>query len=98
MPVELLEPDTHIAIRYPATRKRRIAFNVEANDPVTTYIVDKDGLDQFYAGEDIEAFGGFHRRRTHYDDDVRIPPNKPWYLVIMNKEDHPVAVSYDVSS
>jgi hypothetical protein len=97
MPVKLLNPDTHIVIKYPArTRKRRIEFDVEGDDPVTTYVVDQDGLDQFYAGEDIDAFGGFHRRRKH-NDEVTIPPNTPWYLVIMNEEQHPVAVSYDVA-
>jgi hypothetical protein len=97
MSVELLEPDTHVVIKYPArTRKRRIEFDVEANDPVTAYVIDKDGLDQFYAGKDMDVFYGLRRRRKH-NDEVMIPPNTPWYLVIVNEDDRPVAVSYDVS-
>ena len=97
MAVELLKPDTHVVIKYPArTRKRHIEFDVEGNDPVTAYVMDKDGLDQFYAGEDMDVFYGFRRRRKH-NDEVTIPSNTPWYLVIMNEEDHPVAVSYDVA-
>jgi len=96
MPTETLKPNTHLRIRFSPDRRRRFGYFVEADQPVTTFILDPDELDKFDRGVDyVESLGGFHRRRRH-EGRVRLPSTDDWYFLIVNEEDKPVAVHYDI--
>jgi hypothetical protein len=100
MPVALIKPNSHLKIKYPVPRGRRIEYEVESDKPVTTYVLDEEGLDQFYNGraEYITSYyGGFSGRRKHYQQ-LKLPFKGDWYLVIKNDQDKAVAVHYEVSS
>ncbi len=101
MPVALIRPNSHLKVRYPVPRGAWIEYNVEADKPVTTYILDEDGLSQFYNGRTeyiTSYYGGFPNRRNHYQQ-LKLPFNKGhWYLIIKNDQDKSVAVHYEVSS
>lgn len=98
MPLTTLEPDTHLKIRYTVPRKRMIEYHVVANHPVDTYILDEEGLAEFYAGEEyIQSYGGFTRRLKHKQE-LGLPFGGWWYLIIKNPDqDQSVSVYYEVS-
>lgn len=97
----LLQPDTHLKIRYPIPRDRWIKYTVEADGaPVTTWVLDEEGLKEFNSGaEHIDSYyGGFPSRRFHQQE-IRLPFRQGyWYLIIENEDSkRPSAVTYDVS-
>ncbi len=94
----LLNPDTHLRIRYPVPRNGLIEYTVEADGAtVDTYVLDKEGLEEFNKGGEISScYGGFTHRYEHYQE-LRLPFRGWWYLLIVNRSTQPVAVHYDVS-
>ena len=71
-------------------------FEVEADRPVNTYVVDREGLEQFSHGRpEFPAYGGFARRKRHFQE-VRLPFRGPWYLIVLNPSDKPATVHYQV--
>jgi hypothetical protein len=101
MPTALIRPRSHLRVKYPVPRTGRIEYEVEADNPVTTYVLDEEGLKEFQNGrtEYIESYyGGFPYRRVHYQS-LKLPfRSGNWYLVIKNDQDKAVAVHYEVSS
>ena len=96
MPTELLKPNTNLRIRFTPDRRRRFDYYVEADRPVTTFILDRDELDRFDKGADfVNSVGGYNRRRRH-EGRVRLPSDDEWYFLIVNEENEPVAVHYDL--
>ena len=98
MPTALLKPNGHLRVRYRVPRRGLIEYKVEANRPVTTFVLDEEGLKEFMGrGEDVYSYyGGFSKRREHYQE-LRLPFRGWWYLVIDNPNKEPVAIHYEVS-
>ncbi len=100
MPTVTVQPDHHLQLRYRVPRSGVVEYHVEAERPVTTFVVDEEGLREFMdeGGEVGSYYGGFARRYRH-DEEVRFPFRRGWwYLVIVNNESTPVAVHYEVSA
>jgi len=101
MPLAVIKPNNHLRLRYPTvSRKRRIEYEVEASLPVTTFVLDEEGLKEYgKRGSDVYSyFGGYAYRRVHREK-VNFPSDfeGPWYLIIQNdSEKEPVAVRYEV--
>jgi hypothetical protein len=99
MPVTTLKPDSHIRIKYTVPRSGLIEYTVEAERPVDTYILDAEGLKEFYdaKADFIESYyGGFTNRKIHHQE-LRLPFRGSWYLLIKNANPtEPVAVRYEV--
>jgi len=98
MPMALIKPRGYLRIRYSVPRRGLIEYNVQADKPVSTYILDEQGLSEFLGkGEDVYSYyGGFPRRREHRQE-LRLPFRGWWYLVIDSDNKEPVAVHYEVS-
>jgi len=99
MPLDVIKPHSHLKLSYPSPRKPRIEYEVEANRPVTTFVLDDEGLREYNTrGSDVYSyFGGFTNRRVHREK-VEFPKDfaGPWYLIIQNSTNSPVAVNYQV--
>lgn len=96
MPTEMLEPNKHLRIRFAPGRNRRVRYFVEADKPVTTFLLDPDELERFYEGvPSVRSFGGQSRRRRH-EGRVQLPSDDDWYFLIVNEGADPVAVHYDL--
>lgn len=93
-----LKPNTHIVVTSPVPRGRRVWYHVESDGvPVTTYLVDDIGLQEFYDVHTnrIGSYGGFSRRYVH-DEDVLLRFSGQWHLVVMNENDEETAtVGYE---
>jgi hypothetical protein len=100
MPTVTIKPGKDLQVKYPVPRSRIIEFEVEAERPVTTWVLDQEGLQQFAnkrAHEVTSYFGGFARRYNHHQE-LRLPFTGWWYLVIENLDtSKSVAVHYEVS-
>ena len=100
MPVALLKPDTNIRVKYPVPRNGIVEYAVEADRPVSTFVLDEKGLNQFDSGEGgyvRSYYGGFSNRCEHHQE-LRLPFKGSWYLLIVNaNEKEPAAVHYEVS-
>lgn len=96
MPIEKVERDHNLRIQFPPPRRGSVEYSVEADIPVSTYVLDTNTLSDFDKGNaDIESFGGFSRRRKHRQT-VNLPGNHNWYLLIVNDNDEDAAVHYEV--
>jgi hypothetical protein len=100
MPLDTIRPNSHLKLRYSAPPNRRVRFEVEANHPVTTWVLDEEGLREYNRGRgDIESYyGGFPYRRIHEGKAV-FPPDfqGPWYFIIENdSKGKTVAVRYEI--
>ena len=74
----------------------RVVFEVRADIPITTYLVDDMGLEDFRAGKTPEYYFGFSDRRSHQAD-LTLPNFRRYYLLMMNKsEDKTAKVEFDV--
>jgi hypothetical protein len=100
MPIATIKPGQDLKIRFPVPKSRVIEYEVEADRPVSTWVLDEEGLHQFSSkhSDDVTSYyGGFHRRYRHQQE-LRLPFSGWWYLVIDNLDDkNPVAVHYEVS-
>jgi hypothetical protein len=100
MPTTTIKAGKDLIIRYPVPRGRWIEYQVEADQPVSTFVLDEEGKQQFSnrRRDEVESYyGGFHRRYNHRQE-LRLPFGGWWYLAIENlDDDHPVAVHYEVS-
>lgn len=101
MPVATIKPNTHLRIKYPVPRDGWIEYTVEADRPVTTFILDDEGLDEYYnkkSGDIYSYYGGFPYRRLHHQE-LKLPFRGSWYLLIINEDKRePIAVHYEVSA
>lgn len=97
MPTTLLEPNTHLKIKYRVPRSRVIKYYVEAERPVNTHVLDEEGLKYYYDARDFSSYGGLNRRREHVQE-LRLPFLGWWFLIIENPSSkESIAVHYDVS-
>lgn len=95
VPTRTLDANMHLSLRFPVPRRGRIKFHVEAELPVNTYILDSEGINEFYARHGIPSYGGFTNRRNH-DQRIQLPFRGDCYLIILNPHPEPVAVHYEV--
>ena len=91
-----LSPMSYTAVPTYVPQNRRINYTVEAEHPVSTFLIDKDDFDRYDVGEEVRSFGGFSRKRYHKQRG-KMPYSGDWMLVISNENRHPVAVHFDVS-
>lgn len=97
MKAKWIGADENLRLRYDAPAHGRVRFIVDAEQPVTTYVVDATGLAALDAGEDVPSVGGFTHRRYH-EQRLGLPFQGDWWLVIMNRRDEPVRIWYEVWS
>jgi hypothetical protein len=93
-----IKPNKHLRLRYRVPRKHRIEYRVEASLPVTTFVLDEDGLEEYNKkGSDVYSYYGGFSHRKHHAEKVDIPFDGFWYLIIQNDSDTvPVAITYEV--
>lgn len=98
MPKIRIGPDENVRLRYSVPESGLIEFELEADHPVETYILRPRGLELFDQGSDsFKYYGGFPVARRKQQQEVRLPFEGPWYLLIVNPdEDRSVNVKYDV--
>jgi hypothetical protein len=69
---------------------------VVADEPVTTFVVDRDGLEQLrQSASSVDSYGGFWRRGRHHQS-LRLPYSGEWYLVIENTGNAITDLTYKV--
>jgi hypothetical protein len=76
-----------------------IEYDVEAEPPVDTFVLDPEGLVEFNRGDDYihSYYGGFTNRRKHHQE-LKLPFRGWWYLIIKNSNKREsAAVHYEVS-
>jgi hypothetical protein len=98
MPSTTIKADQYIQLEYRVPRNGWIEFEIDANGPVTSYVLDKVGLNDFAEGiTDFHYYGGFARRDYHQQK-LYLPFNGSWFLVISNRSrTYDVRVRYEVS-
>jgi len=97
MPVTTLEPNTHLKLKFRCPRSGKISFVVEAEFAVNCYVLDEDGLKNYYAGKDFSSYGGYKHRRYHNEGNLRLGQGW-WYLIIENDTDNPIAIHYELEA
>jgi hypothetical protein len=98
MPKVRLEPDENIRLRYSAPESGLVEFEIEADHPVMTYILRPRGLELFDQGsKTFKYYGGFQDPRKKQAQELRLPFEGPWYLLIINPDKrNSVGVNYEV--
>ncbi len=80
----------------PRRNDPRLIFEVKSDIPITTYLVDDMGLEDFGQGKTPEYYAGFRDRRSHQAD-LTLPNFRRYYLIMMNKsEDRTAKIEYNV--
>ena len=90
-----LRPMSFTAVPAYVPRSRRIRYTVEADLPVSTFLMDRCDFDRYDRGEEVRTFGGSRQRRYHKQRG-KMPYSGDWMLVISNENEHPVTVHFDV--
>ena len=95
VPTKTLIADSHFAVVL-RPKGRGIMFLVEAEEPVDTYVFDERGLADFQQnGNTDQTWGGSEHRRRH-NEKIALASGRRWYLVIVNWNESPVAIHYEV--
>ncbi|SRR5713226_48127 len=103
MATAIVRAHGYLKVRYNVPKNGSIEYEVEANRPVTTFVVDEEGLKEFNSkGSDVYSYyGGFASRYEHHQE-LRLPLKVRmqgyWYLIIDNPQNESVAVHYEVST
>ena len=75
-----------------------VEFQIEANRSVKSYILRPRGLELFDdAVGHSKYYGGFPEARKNYSQEVRLPFEGSWYLLIVNEDQRNSArIMYEV--
>ena len=85
MPADQLNPNEVLILEFePRRRNPRVVFEVSSNIPVTTYLVDDMGMEDFEDGRTPDYYAGFRNRRSHHAD-LFVSDFSRYYLLIQNK-------------
>ena len=92
-----LEPNQFLELGFrPLVTNPRVTFQVWADNPVTTYLVDDMGMEDYAGGNTPNSFAGFSNRRNHQAE-LTLPNFNRYYLVIANNSpDCPATIEYDL--
>lgn len=98
MPRLRIGPDENTRLRYSVPDSGLVEFELEADHPVKTYIVRPRGLELFDQGSStFKYYGGFPEERKKQAQELRLPFEGPWYLLIVNPDKgHSVSVNLEV--
>lgn len=98
MPTQKIRPNSHLKVKFRIPPNGVIRFDVEASSPVDTYILDEEGLREFYSRREwIESYyGGFSNRYEHHQE-IKMPFRGWAYLIIKNARSESVGVHYELS-
>ncbi len=100
MRTAVIGPNQNARIRYHVPSSHTFEFDVNADHGVKTYIMRSKGLELFDSGaKNFKYYGGFQDPpRRHHHQELMLPFEGAWYLVIVNpSKSHPVQVKYEVS-
>jgi hypothetical protein len=92
-----LQGNSHLAVPYNAPFFGSVHYEVEAERPITLIVVDDVNLAAWRAGYPYNPIGGT-AEVTRFQQDLFIPRNTRWYLVMVNYSPFPTAVWYNVRS
>ena len=95
MSTQTLPADNYIYFEFRFRRRGVIKFYVEAEFPIDTYVVDSQGFNDFQSGHGYDIYGGFAGQVEHRQE-LKVPFDGDWYLVIKNPRPESVAVHYEV--
>ena len=97
MPRERLRPNEVLILEFePRRRNPRVVFEVTSNIPVTTYLVDDMGMEDFEDGLIPDYYAGYQDRRRHQAD-LFLSDFSRYYLLIENMSaDDWARVRYDL--
>ena len=97
MPIQIIKPNSHIKVKFRIPKNGIVNFDVEASAPVDTYILDDEGLKEFYSRREwIESYyGGFYNRHEHHQE-IKLPFRGWAYLLIKNTRNSSVAVRFEL--
>lgn len=95
-PTRRIASGHYIVFSYPVSEDHMACFDLVSDVPVTTYVVDKEGLDAFDRRETaVKSYGGETRKLEH-SIDALIPSGLDWWLIIHNDGDHEASVRHAV--
>jgi len=98
MGIATIGPNQNARLRYRVPKDRTIDFDVRASHSVKTYVTTKKGLEEFDNGErQFRYYGGFQDPpKRHHRQELILPFDGHWYLMIVNPTRNPVEVEYEV--
>ena len=77
-------------------RDPRLTFELRADNPVTTYLVDDMGLEDYSNGQTPSYYAGFNDRRNHQAD-LTLPNFSRYHLIIINNSpENQAEIEYDL--
>lgn len=91
-------PDENLRLRFSVPKDHIIKFEIDADHPVKSYIVRQRGLELFDDGsKSFKYYGGFPEARREQEQELILPFDGHWYLIIMNPDrNREVEVHYEV--
>ena len=92
---DILKPNQCLVLEFdnPKFKNQHVVYEVSSSGPVNTYLVDDMGHEDFMDGKTPSAYSCFKNRRNHQDDMV-LPKFSRFHLIIDNKCDEQVNLSY----
>ena len=79
-------------------RDPRLTFEVRSDSPVTTYLVDDMGLEDYANCQTPNYYAGFKERCNHQAE-LTFPSFSRYHLIIVNKSpDQSAKIEYDIKA
>lgn len=76
----------------------RVVFEVRADSPVTTYLVDDMGKEDYMGGHTPPYYAGF-RDRCNHQAEIALPNFSRYHLLIVNgSQDNSVKIEYNIKA
>ena len=87
-----------LTVRFkPLSQRQRVLLELHAKSPLTSYVFDDAGLEDFKQGQPSEPYFVRKDRRSHQAD-LNLPGFGQYYLVVVNQNDQPVEFRYDIKA
>ena len=97
MPIIQVRSDRSVVLSF-RRRRQFVDVFVSADQPVQTFAVDSDGLNEFNEGKTFGRIGGIARRQHEHRFDVDANQVGGWHLIIYNPNDTNTSVFYEVTT
>lgn len=96
MPIFTINPHESVQLSFNINRRKpSIYYKIEATHKIRVYLLDEEGLHNLEQEISIDSYNSITSPRKYHEEDIPLPFNGKWYLIVYNPNKEVVSVHYE---